>query len=59
MKRRSVVDTQANRDMLNAIGEPFTVSSKKSKLYVKVSNANFTIIREIMPDDKPKQPKGE
>lgn len=52
MKRRGIKDTKGNRAMLRSLGYyNFTFSEKRKRVYIKVSNGDFTIIKELMPDD--------
>jgi len=48
MKRRSLPDTKENRDTIRGIGFTFTENMHgKKKIYVKASNADFAIIKEL------------
>jgi len=50
MKRRGVKDTEANRKMLRALGYNFTVSSNRNRVFIKVTNSDFSVIKELLPD---------
>lgn len=50
MKRRSVIDTQANRHALNVMCISFTTNSAKSKLFVNLSNYDFHVVKNCIPD---------
>lgn len=51
MKRRSIKDTPANRHALDGLCVAFTTNSTKSKLYVNLSNYDFHVIKNCIPDE--------
>lgn len=50
MKRRGLRDTDGNRKMAYALGYSFTVSNKRKRIFVKATNSDFAVIKELMPD---------
>ena len=50
MKRRGLKDTEGNRKMARALGYSFTVSDKRERIFVKTTNSDFAVIKEMMPD---------
>ena len=50
MKRRGIKDTEANRRVLESLGLSFIVSEKRNRVFIKVSNSDFAVIKELMED---------
>lgn len=50
VKRRGIKDTQGNRDMLRALGFTFTESEKRQRIFIKISNADLAVVKELLPD---------
>jgi len=50
MKRRGLKDTEGNRNMARALGYGFTVSDKRKRIFVRATNSEFAVIKEMMPD---------
>lgn len=50
MKRRAVKDTLNNCEFLNELGYSYTRCEKRKRIYIKVSNSDFVIIKELLPD---------
>ncbi len=50
MKRRGVKDTAGNRAMIRALGYSFTVSEKRNRIFIKATNSDFQVIKEMIPD---------
>jgi len=50
MKRRGLKDTEGNRKMARALGYTFTESKKRKRIFIKTTNSDFIVIKELMPD---------
>jgi len=50
MKRRGIKDTLGNRKTARSLGYSFTVSDKRKRIFIKVTNADFVVVKELMPD---------
>ena len=55
MKRRAVKDTLSNCQLLNDLGYSYTRCEKRKRIYIKVTNSDFMIIKELLPDQLIKQ----
>lgn len=51
MKRRGVKDTKKNRAVLDDLGITYIENAKKRKVFIKVSNGDFNIIKQLMADE--------
>ena len=52
MKRRKIKDTKKNREGLDCLLVGYIVNEKKKSLFIKVSNGDFNIIKEILDEWK-------
>ena len=50
MKRRAVMDTLANREVLESLDYTYIPDNKSNKIFIKVSNSDLNIIKELLPD---------
>jgi hypothetical protein len=50
MKRRGIKDTPDNRTMARSLGYTFTENTKRKRIFIKVTNSDFAVVKELMPD---------
>ena len=50
MKRRGIKDTEANRRLLESLGLSFIINEKRKRVFIKVSNSDFALIKELIED---------
>ena len=50
MKRRSIKDTKKNREILEGLGLGFTEHKDKKKIFIKVSNSDLSVIKELLEE---------
>ena len=48
MKRRSLIDTDENRKLLDDLGIEYGVGVFRLKLYVYITNADFAALKELI-----------
>lgn len=51
MKRRGVKDTASNRKILTELGYSYIVNEHRKRVFIKVTNSDFTIIKQLLDDN--------
>jgi hypothetical protein len=51
MKRRGIKDTENNRRILEDLGYTYFVSTNRNRVFIKVTNRELSIIKELLDDD--------